>query len=169
MAVVRLRSYLASNQGQDLFDGCLDLIGETEPKLLVGGLDFDDLQSERGYRGMRVYGKSKGANILFTRELARRLEGSDVTVNALHPGFVGSGFATNNGLTARVVMAAFRPFVRSPEQGADTAVWLCTDPELADVTGGYFYDRRPHDARAWARDADTAAQLWDASERLTAR
>ncbi len=133
----------------------------------AAGLDLDDLQSERGYRGMRVYGRSKGANLLFTHELARRLEGSGITVNAMHPGFVGSGFATNNGLLGRVVMGLCRPFVRSPAQGADTAVWLCTDPALDATSGAYFYDRRPHEPLAWARDPETAARLWETSARLT--
>lgn len=133
----------------------------------AGEIDLDDLQAESGYRAMRVYGRSKGANLLFTCELARRLEGSGVTVNAMHPGFVGSGFGTNNGRLGRWVMGATRPFARTPERGADTAVWLCVDPALEGRTGGYYVDRRPREPRSWASDPQMAQRLWEASEHLT--
>jgi NAD(P)-dependent dehydrogenase (short-subunit alcohol dehydrogenase family) len=131
-----------------------------------GRLDFEDLQSRR-YSLMRVYGKSKLANILFTRELARRLAGTGVTANCLHPGFVGSDFAKNNGAVARAVMTLVRPFARSPEKGAETAVYLCASPEVAGVSGEYFYDCRPHAPRPFALDDDDARRLWEVSERLT--
>jgi NAD(P)-dependent dehydrogenase (short-subunit alcohol dehydrogenase family) len=105
----------------------------------AGRLDFDDLESRRGYSAMRVYGRSKLANILFTRELARRLEGTGVTANAIHPGFVGSNFAKNNGLLGIAAMTLLRPFARSTEKGAETAVYLCASPEVEDVTGEYFH------------------------------
>ena len=130
-------------------------------------LDFDDLQAQRRYRSMRVYGHSKLANLLFTHELARRLQGTGVTANAMHPGFVGSALGTNNGWLARLAMRAARPFVRTPEQGAETAVWLCTASELQDESGGYFRDRRPHAPRSHARDDAAAGRLWAMSERLT--
>ncbi len=132
-----------------------------------GPLDFEDLQSEKGYFGMRVYGKSKLANILFTRELARRLEGSGVTANCLHPGFVGSNFATNNGVIAKAIMTLARPFNRSPERGARTAVYLCASPEVEGVTGSYFFDEKPKWPKSWAQSDEDARRLWEVSERLT--
>jgi NAD(P)-dependent dehydrogenase (short-subunit alcohol dehydrogenase family) len=131
-----------------------------------GRLDFDDLESRR-YSAMRVYGKSKLANILFTRELARRLAGTNVTANCLHPGFVGSNFARNNGWVAAVAMTLLRPFARSPEKGAETAVWLCSAPEVGDVTGEYFQDRQVRTPRVFALDDDDARRLWEVSERMT--
>jgi NAD(P)-dependent dehydrogenase (short-subunit alcohol dehydrogenase family) len=132
-----------------------------------GRLDFDDLESRRAYRVMQVYGKSKLANILFTRELARRLSGSGVTANALHPGFVGSNFGKNNGLLGRVSMTLLRPFARSPEKGAETAVWLCASPELEGTSGEYFFDRKPRRPHASAQSEEDARRLWELSERMT--
>jgi NAD(P)-dependent dehydrogenase (short-subunit alcohol dehydrogenase family) len=132
-----------------------------------GRLDFDDLESRKRYSAMRVYGKSKLANILFTRELARRLEGSGVTANALHPGFVGSNFARNNGALASVAMLLARPFARSPEKGAETAVYLCCSPEVEGVSGKYFFDKREKWSKSYARNDDDARRLWKVSERMT--
>ena len=130
-----------------------------------GRLDFEDLDSRR-YSSMRVYGKSKLANILFTRELARRLEGTGVTANCLHPGFVGSGFARNNGAVASLVMSLLRPFARSPEKGAETAVYLASSPEVAGVSGRYFVDCRPRSPKDFAQNDADARRLWEVSERL---
>jgi NAD(P)-dependent dehydrogenase (short-subunit alcohol dehydrogenase family) len=131
-----------------------------------GRLDFEDLQSRR-YSLMRVYAKSKLANILFTRELARRLEGTGVTANAMHPGFVGSNFARNNGVLARAVMTCLRPFARTPEKGAETAVFLCASPAVEGVSGEYYFDCRPHAPRAFAQRDEDARRLWEVSERMT--
>jgi NAD(P)-dependent dehydrogenase (short-subunit alcohol dehydrogenase family) len=99
---------------------------------------LDDLQTTRyGVGGMRAYGRSKLANIWFTVELARRLEGTGVTANCFHPGFVASSFARNNGLLASLAMTFTRPFQRGVGKGADTGVWLATAPELATASGGY--------------------------------
>jgi NAD(P)-dependent dehydrogenase (short-subunit alcohol dehydrogenase family) len=135
---------------------------------LGGALDFDDLGATRRFAGMGVYGRSKLANLLFTRELARRLEGSGVTVNALHPGAVRTGLGQNNDAPLlKLVAALFRPFFRSPERGADTAVWLCSDPELAGVSGRYFANRRERQPHRYALDDMAARRLWDESAKLT--
>jgi NAD(P)-dependent dehydrogenase (short-subunit alcohol dehydrogenase family) len=129
-------------------------------------LDFADLQSERNYRGLRVYGRSKLANILFTRELARRLAGTGVTANCLHPGFVATRIGDNNNLLFRVGLAIAKRFALSPEKGAQTIVYLASSPEVAATSGGYFYECRPANPSAAARDDAAARRLWDESARI---
>jgi NAD(P)-dependent dehydrogenase (short-subunit alcohol dehydrogenase family) len=131
-----------------------------------GPIDLDDLELEQGpYRWTRAYGRSKGANILFTNELARRLAGSGVSVHAIHPGFVRSNLGADDGLGA-IVTRLLSPLAMSAEKAAGYVIDVCTRPELADSTGGYFYKGRPHESRAWTRDEETASRLWAASERL---
>lgn len=132
-----------------------------------GGLDLDDLQNEREYKSFRVYGESKLANILFTRELARRLGDTGVTVNALHPGGVGTRLGTNNGRFARGVMTLARPVLRSPARGADTSIYLASEPDLENVTGRYFANRREVTPTAHAQDGALALALWTKSAELT--
>ncbi|EYF05172.1 oxidoreductase, short chain dehydrogenase/reductase family [Chondromyces apiculatus DSM 436] len=132
-----------------------------------GALDLDDLQSERRYGVARVYGISKLCNILFTRELSRRLAGSGVTVNSLHPGAVATGLGGNNGPWAKRVLKLLRPFFLTPEKGADTAVYLASSPEVEGVTGEYFVKRKVRRPSNAALDDATAKKLWDASLKLT--
>jgi retinol dehydrogenase-12 len=132
-----------------------------------GRLDFDDLDGARSYGAMKNYGKSKLANILFVREMARRLEGSGVTINCLHPGMVGTGLGANNGRFGRIAMRLLRPFSRSPEKGAETAVYLCTAPEVAGMSGGYYYNCNPLQPNQAAANDDDARRLWRISEELT--
>jgi len=130
-------------------------------------LDFDDLQSARSYRALRVYGRSKLCNILFTRELARRLAGSGVTANSLHPGFVATRIADNNGGLFRVGVGIAKSFFAlSPEKGAETMVYLATSPDVARVTGGYFDKSRPAVPTAAAQDDAAARHLWEESARI---
>ena len=118
--------------------------------------------------GFRRYGQSKLANILFTSELARRLEGSGVTANCYHPGFVASNFNKNNGRRQRFAMFFARPFGRSNERGADTLVWLADSPKVSGQSGWYFVDRRLGRPSKEALDAQSAGRLWDLSERQVA-
>ncbi len=128
-------------------------------------IPFGDFAAEKRYRGYRRYGETKLANILFTVELARRLEGMGVTANCYHPGFVATGWNRNNGALLRSVMTLGGWLVgRSPAKGADTMVWLAASPDVAAETGGYFYDRRRRRPTAIAQDMDVAAALWEASE-----
>jgi NAD(P)-dependent dehydrogenase (short-subunit alcohol dehydrogenase family) len=130
-------------------------------------LDFDDLQSARRYRGLTAYGRSKLANILFTREFARRLSGTGVTVNCLHPGFVATRIADNNGGVFRLgVGIAKSLFALSPEKGAQTIVHLASSPEIAGITGGYFAKSRPATPTAAAQDDGAAGRLWEESVKL---
>ena len=135
------------------------------------GLDFDDLQSERSYRWANVYAKSKLANIYFARELARRLDGSGVTCNSLHPGFVRSEFGQGGDLGSLFgfglkYLAA--PFAISQEAGARTSIHVASAPELDGSTGGYYVKCGPATPSAVAQDDDAARRLWEASQRLVA-
>jgi NAD(P)-dependent dehydrogenase (short-subunit alcohol dehydrogenase family) len=132
-------------------------------------LDFADLQSTRNYRGFRVYGRSKLANILFTRELARRLAGSGVTANCLHPGFVATRFGDNNGGVFRLGLGFAKSFFAlSPEQGAETMVYLASSPEVEGVSGGYFDKCRQRSPSSAAQDDGAARRLWEESAKLMA-
>jgi retinol dehydrogenase 12 len=130
-------------------------------------LDFADLQSAHGYRGFNVYGRSKLANILFTRELARRLVGTGITANCLHPGFVATRFGDNNSGPFRLGLGIAKQFFAlSPEKGAETMVYLAAAPEVAGITGGYFAKCRLATPTAAARDDAAAHRLWEESARL---
>jgi NAD(P)-dependent dehydrogenase (short-subunit alcohol dehydrogenase family) len=127
-------------------------------------IPFDDLNAERSYRGFGRYCETKLANILFTTELARRLDGTGVTANCFHPGLVATGFNRNNGLLMDLGMTILRPVSRSPEKGAETLVWLATSPDVANVSGGYFSDQEQKPPSPEAQDTETARRLWEISE-----
>jgi NAD(P)-dependent dehydrogenase (short-subunit alcohol dehydrogenase family) len=129
-------------------------------------LDFSDLQSARRYNGLRVYGRSKLANILFTRELGRRLASAGVTANCLHPGVVATRFGDSSGGWFGRLLPLLRPFFISPEKGADTIIYLGSSPEVANTAGAYFVKRQITEPSAAARDDAAAKRLWEASEAL---
>ncbi|MBA3472928.1 MAG: SDR family oxidoreductase [Rubrobacter sp.] len=169
LAVNHLAPFLLTNL-------LLDLLKKSAPSRIItvssdghrwGKMDLDDLQSKRRYRAFPVYGMTKLANIMFTHELAERLEGTGVTANSLHPGGVNTNFGNNNSGIMAVLFRAFKPFMRSPEQGADTVIYLASSPEVEGMTGKYLADRKvkaPSDA---AYDEATRKRLWEASEELT--
>jgi len=129
-------------------------------------LDFDDLQSEKSFRAMKAYGRSKLCNVLFTREVASRLQGTGVTANCLHPGFVATRFADQSGgLISRLVWLA-KFFAISPEEGAKTIVYLASSPDVAQVTGKYFYQCRAMTPSLSALDDRAALLLWERSVAL---
>ena len=130
-------------------------------------LDFDDLMGERSYRGWRAYCRSKLANLLFTYELARQLEGSGVTVNALHPGWVATGFGSRNGWRGSALQLAARCFAISAEAGARTIIYLASAPEVAAVNGRYFIRERAAPSAAASYDQTSAKRLWQVSQELT--
>jgi len=131
-----------------------------------GHVNFDDLQSEHGYNGMRVYGMSKLMNVLFTYELARRLQGTNVTANCLHPGFVASNFAGNNGWFVRLGMR-FMVGRISVEDGAKCSIYLASSPDVQGVSGKYFnYDLKETRSSGESYDEPLAKRLWDVSEQL---
>ena len=157
----------------------LDRVRESAPARIVNvastahsaarkGIPFDDLQSTHRYRGMRVYGESKLANILFTLELARRLSGYGVTANSLHPGTVRTGYGADGDATGFLAFGIkiASPFFLSPAKGARTSIYLASSPEVEGVSGEYFVKCKPKQPRRPARDPEAARRLWEVSEEL---
>lgn len=129
-------------------------------------LDFDDLQATKGYSAIRAYGRSKLCNILFTRELARRWSGRGVTANCLHPGFVATRFGDSSGRFLSGVVRVAKAFAITPEKGAETIVYLASSPEVAAISGEYFYKCRPATPTAGGRDDAAADRLWAESAKI---
>jgi NAD(P)-dependent dehydrogenase (short-subunit alcohol dehydrogenase family) len=136
----------------------------------MGRMNFDDLQGERGYSGQRAYNQSKLANVMFTYELARRLEGSGVTATVLHPGVVRTGFAAEDPSPMwRVLLPLIRPLLKSPEKGAATSIYLASAPAVEGVTGRYFVNSKPRSSTRFSYDQAAAARLWQISMDLVGR
>jgi NAD(P)-dependent dehydrogenase (short-subunit alcohol dehydrogenase family) len=134
----------------------------------MGRIVLDDLQGERSYRGQRAYNQSKLANVLFTYELARRLEGTGVTATVLHPGVVRTAFGReDSGRFMRMMLPVVTPFMKTPEEGARTSIHLASSPDVAGVTGSYFVNSRPKRSSRASYDRDLARKLWEVSARLT--
>jgi retinol dehydrogenase-14 len=133
----------------------------------MGRIDFDDLMGEKRFGGQRAYTQSKLANVLFTFELARKLQGTGVTATCLHPGVVATNFGKENpsGFMSFLIALA-SPFMLTPEQGADTLIWLASSPAVEGVTGKYFAKRRERGVNKQALDPAACARLWDVSEQL---
>jgi NAD(P)-dependent dehydrogenase (short-subunit alcohol dehydrogenase family) len=155
--------------------GLLDLLKATPSARVVsvasdlhrrGRIEFDDIHSSTRYSGLKAYTQSKLANVLFSSELARRLQGSGVTSNSLHPGVVATGFGHNNRGFIKWWVSLTRPFLKTPTEAAKTTIHVATSPELGGVTGAYFKDCRQLPASTLARDPAVARQLWALSEEL---
>jgi NAD(P)-dependent dehydrogenase (short-subunit alcohol dehydrogenase family) len=130
-------------------------------------LDFDDLQSAKKYSGFAVYGRSKLCNILFNRELARRIAGSGVTANCLHPGFVATRFGDQSGGIVAVAVKIAKPIgAISPEEGAKTIIYLASSAEVEGKSGGYYYKNKIATPTNEAQNDEDARRLWDASAKL---
>jgi NAD(P)-dependent dehydrogenase (short-subunit alcohol dehydrogenase family) len=169
LAVNHLAPFLLTNL-------LLDLLKKSAPSRIItvssearrgAKIDFEDLQSERRYRPFKVYGMTKLANILFTYELAERLEGTGVVANSLHPGGVNTNFGNNNRSFGTLIFRAFKPFMRTPEQGADTVVYLAVSPEAGKMTGRYLTDRKVVFSIEDPHDEVVQKRLWEVSEALT--
>ncbi len=130
-------------------------------------LDFDDLQSVKNYSGLSVYGRSKLMNILFTRELARRLAGTGVTANCLHPGFVATRFGDESGGIVSLAARAAKNFALTPEQGAETIIYLASSDDVEGKTGGYYYKCKPDTPTREAQNDDDAKRLWEISVKIS--
>ena len=169
LAVNHLAPFLLTNL-------LLDLLKKSAPSRIItvssearrgAKIDFEDLQSERRYRPFKVYGMTKLANILFTYELAERLEGTGVVANSLHPGGVNTNFGNNNRSFGTLIFRAFKPFMRTPERGADTVVYLAVSPEAGKITGRYLTDRKVVSSFQDPHDEVMQKRLWEVSEALT--
>lgn len=155
----------------------LDLIKSSAPARIVNvasaahqgaSINFDDLQKTTGrFSGWRAYQQAKLANILFTRELARRLQGIGVTANVLHPGYVNTQIFKVGGFQGWLLRRAADLFAIAPEDGALTSVYLATSPEVVNVSGTYFARQKPAASSPQAQDDETARRLWQVSEELT--
>jgi retinol dehydrogenase 14 len=155
----------------------LDRLTATAPARIVtvssgahaqGRLDFNDLQGERNYSGQRAYSQSKLANVMFTYQLARRLEGTGVTATAAHPGVVATSFgAEDHAAHLGIMIRVARPLMKTPSQGALTPIYLASSPEAEGVTGQYFADCKPKTSSKASHDTAAAARLWQASAALT--
>ncbi len=133
----------------------------------MGKIDFDNLQSEKGYRGFRAYGNAKLMEIMTTYEMARKLEGTGVTVNVMHPGFVRTNFAKSDaGRGMRLILKLSSPFAKSPEKGAETSVYLATAPEVENVTGKYFANRKEIKSSKVSYNRELQQKLWERTEEL---
>ncbi len=154
----------------------LDTIKASAPARIVivssgshrrGQLDFDDLHSRKRFSPTQMYGNSKLANVLFTYELARRREGSGVTVNALHPGFIKTNMAANNGWFVRLMLPLIHMSSLTPEQGAQTSIYLASSPEVEGVSGKYFIKSKQASSSRASHDQEAALRLWQESLKLT--
>ena len=154
----------------------LDRLKESAPARVVtvssaaqsmGRIDFEDLQGAQKYSGQRAYNQSKLANVVFTYELARRLEGTGVTATVLHPGVVRTDFATEDGsVLFNVLLPLVRPLLRTPAQGAATSIYLASSPEAAGVTGRFFANSTPKTSNTVSYDTAAAGRLWQVSTDL---
>jgi NAD(P)-dependent dehydrogenase (short-subunit alcohol dehydrogenase family) len=134
----------------------------------MGKIDFDDLQGERGYSGQRAYNQSKLANVMFTYELARRLDGTRVTATVLHPGVVRTAFAAEDPSRFwKVLIPLTRPLMKTPGKGAQTPIYLASSLDVEGVTGAYFVNRKPRKSNKISYDDAAAARLWQVSAELT--
>ena len=133
----------------------------------MGRIDFDDLMGEGKYSGQQAYNQSKLANVMFTYELATRLDGTGVTATVLHPGVTNTGFGAEDTARGwRPLIAVMRPFMKKPEQGAETSVYLASSPDVDGHTGKYFSDRTPRESHKASYDTATTARLWRVSADL---
>jgi retinol dehydrogenase-14 len=136
----------------------------------MGKLNFDDLQGEREYSGQKAYNQSKLANVVFTYELARRLDGTGVTTTVLHPGVVRTAFAAEDPSPLwRVLLPIVRPLLKSPQKGAATSIYLASSPEVEGVSGKYFINSKARASQKASYDTAAAARLWQISSELVAR
>jgi len=153
----------------------LDLLKSSAPARIVNvaseahrnsHINFDDLNLENGYSGWKAYAQSKLANVLFTYKLASKLEGTGATANCMHPGFVGTNIFNHvKGIGGKIVRL-ITPFMRTPEKGADTVIWLASSPEVEGITGRYFIDRKDRQSNQESYNVAIASRLWEVSEEM---
>lgn len=169
LAVNHLAPFLLTNLllGQLTRSAPARIVTVTSDAHTAARLDLDDPQLEQGWNSWRSYANSKLANILFTRELARRLAGTGVTANCAHPGTVATRFGAQGSPLLRIGLLFARPFLATPERGASVVLYLATSPDMAGETGGYYVRNQRREPSAAARDDAAARRLWQISEQLT--
>ena len=170
-------TFALNHLGYFLFTNLLlDLLKSSAPARIVNvaseahrrtRIEFDDLMGERSYKAFSAYGRSKLANIMFTYDIARRLEGTNVTANCLHPGVVATNFAHRDGGMVGFLLKTFGFLMRRPAKGAETAVFLASSADVDGVTGRYFIDKKEVRSSAVSYDESAARRLWQVSEELT--
>ena len=134
----------------------------------VKRINFDDIQSEKSYKPFQVYGYTKLANILFTKKLSTILENENITVNCLHPGVVKTSFGQNNTSNINKALSFIaKPFMRTSKKGAETSIYLCSSPNVSNISGKYFYNCKVEKTSKWALDKEDSDKLWDISSKLT--
>src|SRR5215212_3265738 len=159
-----------------LTDLLLDVLKASAPSRIVnvasgeqrnGTIDFDDLQGEKGYKGAKAYSQSKLATVLFTYELARRLEGTGITANCLHPGVVGTNLGSGVSGIFGFMVRALTPLMKSPQKGAETSIYLASSPEVEGLSGRYFVKKDEARSSDVSYDERIASRLWEVSTELT--
>lgn len=154
----------------------IDLLKKGAPSRIINvaseahrfhGIDFDNLQGEKGYSGLRAYDQSKLCNIFFTYELARHLEGTGVTANCLHPGMVDSNFGNTASLWFRLLMKIGKPILITTGRAARAIIYLATSPNIEGISGRYFIGRRSVKSSRISYDRDIQKKLWEISEKLS--
>lgn len=154
----------------------MDLLMESAPARIVNvssnghrgqKIDFDDLQFENGYNGMKAYGQSKLANLYFTYELSRRLKNHPLTVNALHPGFVNTYLGKQHRLVRPFLEVIHLLFAKPPQEGAETSIYLASSEDVKGITGKYFVDKEAVRSSPMSYDQQAAQDLWKISEEMT--
>ncbi len=169
-AVNHLAPFLLTNLLLDTIKGCAParIVNVASMVHRWGKIDFDNLQGAERYNMGKAYSQSKLANMLFTYELTRRLEGTGVAANCMHPGMVASDFSREyTGFVGLMANKLWRPFMRSPEKGAETVIYLASSADVEGVTGKYFANRRAVRSSRASNNPALARQLWEVSERLT--
>jgi NAD(P)-dependent dehydrogenase (short-subunit alcohol dehydrogenase family) len=168
-AVNHLACFLLTNRLLDVLEASAPsrIVNVSSGEQRNATIDFDDLQGEKGYRGAKAYSQSKLAAVLFTYELARRLEGTGVSANCLHPGVVGTNFGSGVSGAFGVMVRALRPLMISPEKGAETSVYLASSPEVEGVSGRYFVKKAEARSSDASYDEGIARRLWEVSAELT--
>ena len=153
----------------------LDLLEDSAPARIInvssdahqgGRINFDDLNAEKKFSGWKAYSQAKLANVLFTYELDRHLKGKGITSNALHPGFIASQFAKNNGALSRAAMSVVHLIAKTPQQGARTSVYLASSADVEGVSGKYFVDEKPARSSPISYDRSVAERLWQVSAEM---
>jgi NAD(P)-dependent dehydrogenase (short-subunit alcohol dehydrogenase family) len=169
LAVNHLASFLLTNLLLELIKASAParIINVTSQLEAMGTINFEDLEAEKKYSETRVYAQSKLATVLFTYELARRLKGTGVMVNCLHPGLIKSNFGHESNFSLRLFIKLARPFMLTPEKGAETSIYLASSPQVENVSGKYFVKKQEKQSSKQSHDEATGRRLWEVSAQLT--